>query len=211
MTPSWFSAAIGVIYSIIIKCLCLSVGGPEYKYPSVNQHKCWNLLLCFQFIPPKLLFADPIVILGYTLAANTHMLFISWKRSRSVMTSSNRNIFRITALCAGKSPVTGEFPVRSPVARSFDVFFDLRLNKRLSKQSQGRWFETQSRSLWRHCNAIEKNVGICPQCTRKLFCLTVKANISHVLNSSTVFHQQSTPFSRIYIHRSLLGYVSCLF
>ena len=164
-----------------------------------------------KFIPPKLLFADPIVILGYTLAANTHMLFIPWKRSRSVMTSSNRNIFRVTALCAGKSPVTGEFPVRSPVARSFDVFFNLRLNKRLSKQSQGRWFETQSRSLWRHCNAIEKNARICPQCTRKLFCLTVKANISHVLNSSTLFHQQSTPFSRIYIHRSLLVYVSCLF
>ena len=37
-------------------------------------------------------------------------------------------------------------------ARSFDVFFDLRLNKRLSKQSWGWWFETQScsLSLWRH-------------------------------------------------------------
>ena len=31
-------------------------------------------------------------------------------------------------------------------------FFDLRLNKRLSKQSRGWWFETLSRSLWRHCN-----------------------------------------------------------
>ena len=40
---------------------------------------------------------------------------------------------------------------RSPV-RSFDVFFDLRLNKWLSKHSRGWWFETQSRSLWRHCN-----------------------------------------------------------
>ena len=37
---------------------------------------------------------------------------------------------------------------------SFDVFFDLRLNKRFSKQSRGRWFETPSRSLWRHCNAV---------------------------------------------------------
>ena len=33
------------------------------------------------------------------------------------------------------SPVTGEFPAQRPVTRSFGVFFDLRLNKRLSKQS----------------------------------------------------------------------------
>ena len=38
------------------------------------------------------------------------------------------------------------------VTRSFDVFFDLRLNKRLSKQSWGWWFETPSRPLWRHDN-----------------------------------------------------------
>ena len=39
-----------------------------------------------------------------------------------------------------------------PVTRSFDVFFDLCLNKRLSKQSRGWWFETPSRPLWHHCN-----------------------------------------------------------
>ena len=43
------------------------------------------------------------------------------------------------------------------MTRSFDVFFDLRPNKRLSKQSWRRWFETQSRSLWRHCNGISPN------------------------------------------------------
>ena len=59
----------------------------------------------------------------------------------------------LLVLCAGNSPVTGEFPTQRPVTRSFDVFFDLRLNKRLSKQSWGRWFETPSRSLWRHCYA----------------------------------------------------------
>ena len=47
----------------------------------------------------------------------------------------------------------GEFPAQRPVTLSFDVFFDLRLNKRLSKQSQGWWFETLSRPLWRHRNA----------------------------------------------------------
>ena len=38
------------------------------------------------------------------------------------------------------------------VTRSFDVFFDLRLNKRLSKQSRRWWFETPLRPLLRQCN-----------------------------------------------------------
>ena len=49
-----------------------------------------------------------------------------------VMTSSNGNA--LLAICAGNSSVTGEFPSQKPVTRSVDVFFDLRLNKRLSKQ-----------------------------------------------------------------------------
>ena len=56
----------------------------------------------------------------------------------------------LLALCVGNSPVTGEFPSQRPVTRCFDVFFDLRLNKRFIKQSRRRWFETPSRSLWRH-------------------------------------------------------------
>ena len=72
--------------------------------------------------------------------------------TKFMMTSSNGNIFRDTGPLCGDSPVTGEFPSQRPVTRSFDVFFDLRLNKQLSKQSWGWWFETPSRSLWRHCN-----------------------------------------------------------
>ena len=49
------------------------------------------------------------------------------------------------------SPVTGEFPAQRPVMRSFRFFY-LRLKQRLGKQSWGWWFETPSRSLWRHCN-----------------------------------------------------------
>ena len=55
----------------------------------------------------------------------------------------------LLAICAGNSPVPGEFPTQRTVTRSCDVFFDLRLNKRLSKQSWGWWFETLSRPLWR--------------------------------------------------------------
>ena len=40
----------------------------------------------------------------------------------------------LLAICAGNSPVNGEFPAQRPVTRSFDVFFDLCLKKRLSKQ-----------------------------------------------------------------------------
>ena len=51
------------------------------------------------------------------------------------------------------------------MTRSFDVFFDLRLNKRLCKQSWGWWFETLSRPLWRHCNALRHSwntlTGLC--------------------------------------------------
>ena len=36
----------------------------------------------------------------------------------------------LLAICAGNSPVPGEFPSQRPVMRSFDVFFDLRLNER---------------------------------------------------------------------------------
>ena len=61
------------------------------------------------------------------------------------MTSSNGSIFLVTG------PLCGEFtghrwiPLQRPVTRNFDVFFLLRLNKRLSKQSRRRRFEA---SLW---------------------------------------------------------------
>ena len=60
----------------------------------------------------------------------------------------------LLALYVGNSPVTGEFLSQRPVTRSFDVFFDLRLSKRLGKQSQRRWFGTPLPSLWRHCNPV---------------------------------------------------------
>ena len=54
-------------------------------------------------------------------------------------------------ICAGNSSVLRWIPTKWPVMRSFDVFFDLRPNIRLSKQSWGWWFETPSRQLWRLC------------------------------------------------------------
>ena len=62
--------------------------------------------------------------------------------------------FTFLSLCEGNCHVTCEFPSQRPVTRNFDVFFDLRLNKRLAKQSRRWWFEMPSRSLWRHCNGV---------------------------------------------------------
>ena len=65
----------------------------------------------------------------------------------------------LLVICAGNSPVTGEFPAKRPVTRSFELFFDLSLNKRLSKQSWGWWFETPSCPLWCHCNVQPSGHG----------------------------------------------------
>ena len=48
----------------------------------------------------------------------------------------------LLAICAGNSPVPGEFLAQRPVTRTFDFFFDLHPNKRLSNQWRGWWFET---------------------------------------------------------------------
>ena len=69
--------------------------------------------------------------------------------------SSNETFSALLALCVGNSPVTGGLPSQRPVTRSFNDLFDLCQNKRLSKQSRRRWFETPWHSYWRHCNANE--------------------------------------------------------
>ena len=80
---------------------------------------------------------------------------ITWWRHRMETFSA------LLALWAGNSPVTGKFPSQRPVTRSFDGFFDLRLNKRLSKQSRRWWFETSSCPLWRHCNEWVMTLTAC--------------------------------------------------
>ena len=83
--------------------------------------------------------------LVYIWTARVHDDVIKWKHFSALL-----------ALCAGNSPVTGELPSQRLVTRSFDVLFDLRLNKLLSNQSWDWWFETPSRPLWSHCNVYEQ-------------------------------------------------------
>ena len=67
-------------------------------------------------------------------------LFWWWRHPKEAFSA-------LLAICAGNSPVTGDFPAQRPATWSFDVSFDLRLNKRSSKQSWGWWFETRA-----HCD-----------------------------------------------------------
>ena len=69
----------------------------------------------------------------------------------------------LLAICAGNSPVPGEFPTQRPVTRSVDAYFELCPDKRLSKQPWGWWFETRPHSLWRHRN-------VRPCCVLLWFC-----------------------------------------
>ena len=85
----------------------------------------------------------------------------------------------LLAICVGNSPVTGEFPAQRPVTRSFDVFFDLRLNKWVSKQLRDWWFETPSRPLWRYCNESMTN-----QCRSKDLCYLVMSHFQQLVSTT---------------------------
>ena len=109
------------------------------KYIELNKLHLPESLVCLLYV---------VLVQGIT---HTHTLhpktgFESWWRHQM------ETNFALLAICEGNSQVTGEFPAQMPVTRSFDVFFDLCLNKRLSKQWWGWWFEPPSRPLWRHCN-----------------------------------------------------------
>ena len=106
-------------------------------YPAVKSHE-----ISFVRFPCR------VKILRYWEKKNTSENVVL----HDMMTSSDGNIFRVTGPLCGEFTGPGEFPTQRPVTRSFDVFFDLRLNKRLSKQTWGWWFETPSWSLWRQCN-----------------------------------------------------------
>ena len=69
----------------------------------------------------------------------------------NVMMSSKGNIFRVTGHLCGEFTGPRWILAQRPVTRSFDVFIDLRPNKRLSKHWWDWWFERASRPLRRQC------------------------------------------------------------
>ena len=80
-----------------------------------------------QTLPPG---CDPVV----TVLAQSVECPTWWRHQMETISA-------LLALCEVNSPVIGEFPSQRQVTRSFGVFFDLRLNKRLSKQSWGWWLD----------------------------------------------------------------------
>ena len=111
---------------------------------SLNENKCtvfWHFAEVYSR-------GGPLKIIQLVIVMAWHGPSSPWWRHQMETFSA------LLAVCAGNSPVPGEFPTQKPVTRSFDVYFDLRPNKRLSKQLWGWWFETQSRPLWRHRNEL---------------------------------------------------------
>ena len=105
---------------------------------AVSSTTCWIVLLCF------VLFSVANIIVTYVCA-------LLKPPTRGVCDSScNCTPIVVNKICLK------QFPAQRPVTRSFDVFFDLRLNKRLSKQWWGWWFETLPRPLWCHSKDITK-------------------------------------------------------
>ena len=105
-----------------------------------TQHESTMRWTCFPHYRPIFRDSHPWVTLTKS------RLCVTWWRHEMETFSA------LLAIFAGNSPVPGELSAQRPVTRSFVIFFDLRLNKRLSKQSWGWWFETLSRPLWCHCN-----------------------------------------------------------
>ena len=74
----------------------------------------------------------------------------------NIMTPSNGSMFRVTGHLCGEFTGHRWIPRTKASDAELWYFFDLRLNKRLSKQSWVWWFETPVRPLWRHCNETNR-------------------------------------------------------
>ena len=103
----------------------------------------WYIYICtyISINIPIPLFCFVSITLTFSVDSYNPFNHISWWRHQMETFSP------LLTLCEGNRSVTGGFPSQRPVTQSFDVFFDQRLNKRLSKQSRRSWFETPLRSL----------------------------------------------------------------
>ena len=140
---------------------------------------------------------------------------VSHENSPNMMTSSNGNIFRVTGpLCR---EFTGQFPAQRPVAPSFDAFFDLCLNNRLSKQSRSWLFGTPSCSLWRHSNEEVENPSKTPYGKNfRVLVLPYRSELMGTLNHVSLTRNthlsrmpcRHTSTNRIFTGKVTKGYLS---
>ena len=109
-----------------------------FRFDNINH--CWEVInksKCIGYINDNLGFFEAIALIivpptifsliGTKQFDVNSIVFTTWWRHQMETFSAS------LAICAGNSPVPGEFPAQRPVTRSFDVFFDLCLNKRLRK------------------------------------------------------------------------------
>ena len=123
--PDFPMTSLGYIVTIVVWPCQTEVAMREHTH-EMFRPKCRMGFECSRWSPEAFFTSDDV---------------IKWKLFSALL-----------GIFAGNSPVPDEFPAQRPVARSFDVFFDRRLNKRMSKQWRGWWYETPSSPLWRHCN-----------------------------------------------------------
>ena len=128
----------------------------HHKGPVTRKHISFDdVIMKWASVNPDLCRHTPLVInrlmsqVWYVFLVSYHLWLIPMKHSPSallgvyderVLTWWRHQMETLSALlviCVGNSPATGKFASQRPVTRSFDVFFDLCLNKRLSKQSRG--------------------------------------------------------------------------
>ena len=140
ISPHIFPHATTAVLSCHVE---IFVVNDSLKWGREWNEMSWNLSYNGKFFSEM----DPLLLSGSTCRSR-----LPWWRHQMETLSA------LLAICAGNSPVPGEFPTQRPVTRSFDVYFDLRPNKRLSKQSLGWWFETLLPPLWRHRNALTVNL-----------------------------------------------------
>ena len=138
------------------RCIFYSMNKTHFRTMYVRSRSClfkgqcskFALQVSKDFCPIlSVIFNDLLSVKGIYQVTGSHGTFWwSWWRHQMETFSA------LLAICAGNSPVTGEFPPQRPVTRSFDVFFDLRLNILLNNQDAGDFSCHRSGSLWRHCN-----------------------------------------------------------
>ena len=148
---AWILVVIGgaavILNTMIIACIASDTALRTKRFVWLILNQCasdfWNGCLI-------------MIVYGVENGRSRSVCYnFSWWRHQTEIFSA------LLALCAGNSPVTGEIPSQGPVTRSFEVFFDQRLNQRFSKQSWGRGFET-------HCSHYDVIVMLYRDSSREL-------------------------------------------
>ena len=89
-----------------------------------------------------------VMVKYFHVLTSSYLLWLWWRHQMETFSA-------LLALCEGNHRSLADSPYKKkPVMRSFDVFFDLRLNKRWTDNRDSSDYYTPSRSLWHHCNVM---------------------------------------------------------